>query len=247
MPGLAPESWRVELGQPRFSLVVFDKGGTLIDFRAMWCAWAIEMARRLESRLGFSFAARFFDALGFDPASGWIDPLGPLAVLPVENLRGFTVDVLIQAGLSPQDAVATVAATWFVPDPVASVHPLADLAALFHALRERGLKIAIATMDQRASTEAGLTTLGISAWADALVCADDGLPLKPSPDMVWAACGKVGVSPQRTVVVGDSITDMQMGRSAGAGLNIGVLSGVTPAELLAPHADVLIAHVGELI
>jgi phosphoglycolate phosphatase len=176
-----------------------------------------------------------------------LPPLGQLAVLPVEGLRGFTVDVLIQAGLSPEDAVAIVAATWFVPDPVASAHPLADLPALFHALRERGLKIAIATMDHRASTEAGLATLGIAAWVDTIVYGDDGLPRKPAPDMVWAACRTVGVSPLHTVVVGDSITDMQMGRRAGAGLNVGVLSGVTPAELLAPHADVLIANAGELI
>lgn len=247
MPGLIPESWRAEIGRPRFSLIVFDKGGTLIDFRVMWCDWAIEIAQRLESRLGAAVTAGFFDALGFDPVSGWIDPLGQLAVLPVEGLRDFTADVLIKAGLSRQDAAATVAAIWFLPDPVASAHPLADLPTLFHALRERSLKIAIATMDHRASTEAGLATLGIKTLVDVVVCGDDGLPHKPSPDMVWAACRTVGVSPLHTVVVGDSITDMQMGRSAGAGLNVGVLSGVTPAELLAPRADVLIANVGELI
>ena len=109
------------------------------------------------------------------------------------------------------------------------------------------MKIAIATMDHRASTEAGLATLGISAWVDAIVCADDGLPLKPAPDMVWAACRAVDVSPLNTVVVGDSITDMRMGRSAGAGLNVGVLSGVTSEELIALYADVLIADVSELI
>jgi len=32
-----PESWRAQMGRPTFSLLVFDKGGTLIDFRAMWC------------------------------------------------------------------------------------------------------------------------------------------------------------------------------------------------------------------
>ena len=47
MPTSIPESWRAAIGRPRFSLVVFDKGGTLIDFRAMWCDWAIEIARQL--------------------------------------------------------------------------------------------------------------------------------------------------------------------------------------------------------
>ncbi len=247
MPGLIPESWRAAIGQSRFSLVVFDKGGTLIDFRAMWCDWAIEMARRLEAEVGLSIAARFFVAIGFDPRSGYIDPLGKLAVLPVSGLRALTPDVLVEAGLERKAAETTVARVWFTPDPAASARPLADLPALFRALRERGVKIAIATMDGRASTEGGLAALGLQTLVDAVVCGDDGLPHKPAPDMVWAACRAVGVSPLHTVVVGDSITDMQMGRSAGVGLNVGVLSGVTLEEFLAPHADVLIADVSELM
>jgi len=247
MPGLAPESWRAELGQPRFSLVVFDKGGTLIDFRAMWCDWAIEIARRLEAEVGLSIADRFFAAIGFDPRSGYIDPLGKLAVLPLPSLRALTPDVLVEAGLEREAAEATVARVWFTPDPVASARPLADLPALFRALRERGVKIAIATMDGRASTEGGLAATGLQTLVDAVVCGDDGLPHKPAPDMVWAACRAMDVPPLHTVVVGDSVTDMQMGRNAGAGLNVGVLSGVTSEELLALYADVLIADVSELM
>jgi phosphoglycolate phosphatase-like HAD superfamily hydrolase len=247
MPGLIPEPWRAAMGRPRFSLVVFDKGGTLIDFRAMWCDWAIEIARRLEAQVGFSIANRFFVAIGFDPRSGYIDPLGKLAVLPVSGLRALTPDVLVEAGLEREAAEAAVARVWFTPDPAASARPLADLPALFRVLRERGVKIAIATMDGRASTEGGLAALSLQTLVDAVVCGDDGLPHKPAPDMVWAACRAVGVSPLHTVVVGDSITDMQMGRSAGAGLNVGVLSGVTLEEFLAPYADVLIADVSELM
>ena len=47
-------------------------------------------------------------------------------------------------------------------------------------------------------------------------------------------------------MIGDSIADLRMGRGAGAGLVIGVLSGVgTPAEL-APLADVVLGSVAEL-
>ena len=247
MPGLIPESWRAAIGRPRFPLVVFDKGGTLIDFRAMWCDWAIEIARRLEAQVSLSIADRFFVAIGFDPRSGYIDPLGKLAVLPVSGLRALTPDVLVEAGLEREAAEATVARVWFTPDPVTSARPLADLRALFRVLRERGVKIAIATMDGRASTEGGLAALGLQTLVDAVVCGDDGLPHKPAPDMVWAACRAMDVSPLHTVVVGDSVTDMRMGRSAGAGLNVGVLSGVTSEELLARYADVLIADVSELM
>jgi len=229
------------------NLVIFDKGGTLVDFRAMWGKWAIELARQLEASLGSSIASRWLEALKFDPHSGWIDPIGPLAVLPLASLRVFTVDVLIQTGLPERVAKATVATIWHAPDPLTSAQPLTDLPTLFMSLRGRGAKIAIATMDERASSEAQLTLLGVASLVDALVCADVGLPAKPAPDMVWAVCRMTGVAPAQAAVVGDSITDMQMGRSAGAGLVIGVLSGVSPAELLAPHADVLLQSVADLI
>jgi HAD superfamily hydrolase (TIGR01509 family) len=126
------------------------------------------------------------------------------------------------------------------------VRPLADLPGLFTALRDRGIGIAVATMDDRAPTEATFAALGVEPFVDALVCGDDGLPPKPAPDMVWAVCQATSVEPSQAAVVGDSVTDLEMGRAAGAGLVVGVLSGVAPEEMLAPHADVLLASVADL-
>ncbi len=43
------------------------------------------------------------------------------------------------------------------------------------------------------------------------------------------------------------MTDLEMGRAAGVGLVVGVLSGVSPREMLSPHADVLLESVAELV
>jgi len=48
-------------------------------------------------------------------------------------------------------------------------------------------------------------------------------------------------------MVGDSVADLQMGRAAGVGWNVGVTSGVSPAGLLAPFADMILTNVGDLI
>jgi phosphoglycolate phosphatase-like HAD superfamily hydrolase len=40
---------------------------------------------------------------------------------------------------------------------------------------------------------------------------------------------------------------LEMGRAAGVGLVVGVLSGVAPEALLAPQADVLVPSVAELV
>jgi phosphoglycolate phosphatase len=227
-------------------LIIFDKGGTLTEFRGLWSAWIRELARRVESATGLPMAGRLFHAMGFDPGSGRIDPAGRLATGTMADLRALTVDLLGQTGLPRPASDAAVETTWFAPDPVGDVRPLADLPELFTDLHARGIKIAVATMDDRASTEATFAALSVESFVDALVCGDDGLPPKPAADMVWAVCQATGVEPAQAVVVGDSVTDLEMGRAAGAGLVIGVLSGVAPEDVLAPHADVLLESVADL-
>ena len=236
-----------ELKTLSLALMIFDKGGTLIDFHGMWSGWVTELARRLEDVTYSPVTDRLFHAMGFDPDSGQIAPDGRLATTPMGVLRTLAVDLLCEAGLSQQASEAVVADVWYAPDPVGQACPLADLPGLFECLRDNGLRIAVATVDDRAPTEATLTALGITSVVEALVCGDDGLPIKPAPDMVWAVCQATGVAPAQAVVVGDSVTDLEMGRAAGAGLVVGVLSGVSPREMLAPHADVLLESVAELV
>lgn len=48
-------------------------------------------------------------------------------------------------------------------------------------------------------------------------------------------------------MVGDTLADMGMGRSANLGATVGVLSGIGDRHELNPHADHLVKHVGELL
>ena len=230
-----------------FQLIIFDKDGTLIHFDAMWSGWVTELARRLEAACGQPVTEALFREMGFDPVSGRVLPHGKLAATPMARLRALTVDVLRELGLPPADAEAAVAAAWHIPDPVTLARPFTDLPTLFGALRQRGIKIAIATTDDRAPTEATLAGLGVASFVEAMVCADDGVPVKPRPDMVFAVCRATGVDPAHSVVVGDSIADLQMGKAAGAGLVVGVLSGVSPAEVLESIADRVLTSIDELM
>ena len=48
-------------------------------------------------------------------------------------------------------------------------------------------------------------------------------------------------------MAGDNVPDLQMGRAAGVGFTLGVLSGLASAADLAPHADLLLPSVAELL
>ncbi len=228
-------------------LIVFDKDGTLIDFDAMWGSWLAELTRRLGSAADEAIRAELYQAFGFDPAAGHVLSGGALAGTPMAELRELAVTILTSAGGPRTAAEATIGRVWQPPDPVALARPLADVRSLFGALRERGLGIAVATTDDRSPTEQTLAALDVADLVDALVCADDGLPVKPAPDMVWHLCRMLGREPSRAAVIGDSPADLAMGRAAGAGVVIGVLSGIGGREDLAPLADLILPSVAALV
>ena len=58
---------------------------------------------------------------------------------------------------------------------------------------------------------------------------------------------RLGVAPERTIVIGDSVADLAMGRAAGAARVYGVLTGVGTHEELAPHADEVLESVADLV
>jgi phosphoglycolate phosphatase len=84
-----------------------------------------------------------------------------------------------------------------------------------HAAR---LLQATVTGKRAADCERILRRLGIEDEIE-LYLGGDSVPPdrhKPAPDLAVLAMGRLGARPEGTVVVGDTRTDMQMGRAAGA-------------------------------
>jgi phosphoglycolate phosphatase len=209
----------------------------------MWSGWIERLAAALSAAAGQPLAAGYYAFVHYDPQTHRTLPGGRLARLPMATLQALTVQFL--HGLGVAEPARVVAEAWFAPDPIRDAHPLADLAALFGALRGLGCRLAVATTDDHAPTVATLAHLEALSELAAVLAADDGVPLKPAPDMVLEVCRQVGVPPERTVMVGDSLDDLRMARAAGA-TAVGVLTGLTAADKLAPHADGLLANVARL-
>jgi phosphoglycolate phosphatase-like HAD superfamily hydrolase len=228
-------------------LVVFDKDGTLISFEAMWAGWARLLGARLEDVTRRPVAGDVFSAIGFDPVGDRVLPGGPLAIDTMAGIEERIGAVLRRWCPSIPAARRALADAWFEPDPVELAVPLADLVGLFGALRDSGRTIAVATTDDRAPTEATIAALGLAASVATILCGDDDGPTKPAPEAFAAVCERAGRSVARSAMVGDTPADLEMGRRAGAGLVVAVLSGVAAATDLAPHADLVLASVGDLL
>ena len=107
-----------------------------------------------------------------------------------------TTDFVVRStGRSRAAAAGLVDDAWLPPDPVLLAHPLADLAALFGALRAKGCRIAVVTSDDRAPTEATLDGPWASPGSSKRSSAPmTGFPSKPAPDTILAACRIAGVA-----------------------------------------------------
>lgn len=74
--------------------------------------------------------------------------------------------------------------------------------------------IAMATGKSRRGIDAVFTMHPLAQYFDTIHCADDG-PGKPHPAMCLEAMKKMGAEPHESLMIGDAIFDIQMGRAAG--------------------------------
>ncbi len=224
--------------------ILFDKDGTLIDLDATWLPAYRAATNLVADRAGRpGLAERLLVEAGRDPASGRIDPDSPLAwATTTEIARTWAA----RAGANDSDALAAEILAIFDAQTATNEVALADLGQLFAGLRARGYRIGVATNDGEASSRAVLAACGALAEIDFIAGHDSGYGQKPDPGMVTAFARAGGLTVREIAVVGDTPADMKMARAAGAGLAVGVLTGPTPADRLAPLADHLLANVAEI-
>jgi phosphoglycolate phosphatase len=226
--------------------IIFDKDGTLIDFDAMWGDWTLQLADRLQASVNLDIRQALCDCFGYDITRRKILPDGKLTCTSMWRLRELMVEVAKSLGVSAAEAAQVVERVWFVPDPVSLAKPFTNIHKLFTNIQNLGIKIAIATTDDRCPSEAMLEAFAVKELVDTMICADDGIKAKPAPDMVMTICTRIKVDPCNVIVIGDTVADLQMARSAGAGYVIGVLSGVGSLANLTPLADILLDTIDTL-
>jgi len=231
-------------------LVVLDKDGTLVAFDVLWHAWFDAWQDALTARIGLSAALRaeLDAALGVDPLTRAWDPRGPLTLASTAEIGLLLAGSLYRHLDVPWDMAVPLVqeAERDAREELATrdlVQPIGDVRGWLQRLRAAGLLLALATTDERASTEQNLAKLGLESFFQAVVCGDDGIPLKPAPDMALAVCRRLGVAPADAIMVGDTIADLDMARRAGFARAIGVTSGANSAQALAPHADLVIPDI----
>jgi phosphoglycolate phosphatase len=176
--------------------ILFDKDGTLFDFRKTWlAAYRGAVAELAEAAgLGPAFVDILLARHGYDPASDTFTAESPL-------LWATTRDQAVLGSAEPElagvaDVERRLERHFSDLDAYPPV-PVTHLAPLFARLRSRGFKLGGATMDSTAAAAATLARFAADGLVDFLTGYDGGHGIKPAPGMVLGFCAAARLEPDQ--------------------------------------------------
>ncbi|MET8151297.1 HAD family hydrolase [Actinoplanes sp. NPDC049668] len=237
-----------------FEAVLFDLDGVLTATRPLHAAaW----------KRTFDDFLRSWDA-GHGSSSDWFDEASDYATYVEgrsrqEGVRGFLAARGIELSEGSPDSPPGENSVWglgnreraLVDDEVqrTGVEVFPGSVAWVRELREAGLKTAVVSNSgnfARVMDRAGITNL-FDIQVDGETTPALRLRKRSAPGGFLEAARRLGVSPERAVVVEDAVAGVEAGRVGGFGLIVGVDRNGHPEELAAHGADIVVADVGELL
>ncbi len=195
----------------RFDLLIFDWDGTLFDS----VHWIVECLHYAAGECGLPVpserSARSVIGLSLERAMRTLFP---------------------QARESDIDPLMAAYHHYYDTRPIGPESLFAGVPQMLEVFRDSGYKLAVATGKNRPGLEQALSGTGASGWFHATRCAGETAS-KPDPLMLRQIMVELDAPPERTLMVGDSVHDLQMARNAGVEA-VGVYCGANePDELLA--------------
>ncbi|MDR8524166.1 HAD-IA family hydrolase [Shewanella fidelis] len=208
-----------------YELVIFDWDGTLMDSVSKIVTCMQQMATAVSIEIPSEQAVRDVIGLSMEEAFKVLYPLMPVTDFgPMIN--------------SYKDHYLTLNKT---PSPLFDGSEL-----LLNELSSRDYRLAVATGKGRNGLNRVLSETGLGRHFESSRCADESKS-KPNPDMILELLEELKVSPNRALMVGDSLHDLNMANNAGVDA-VGVSYGAhSESRLLQARPKAIIHHPTELL
>jgi phosphoglycolate phosphatase len=223
--------------------IVFDKDGTLLDFNKTWLP--IYLYAALEFAEGDrQLADRLLSQHGFAAAQ---DRFIGGSLLAAGNNQQIAEAWAIQIEKTDQvGAISQRLNEIFQQLGCAHATAVDGLADTLGQLKQAGHKLGVATADSHQGIINTLQSFNVLQQFDFLAGYDSGHGVKPEAGMVLAFCAAMELEVETVIVVGDNRHDIEMGRNAGAGLCVGVLTGTSTRDDLEDIADIVFDDISAL-
>ena len=166
-----------------------------------------------------------------------------------ENIIKGLVAYLQRHGIGAKDATQFAEDNYFrYSSSSHDTEPVDDPKFIMMELKSHGVKTAVCTSDSRDGNDAMILALGLQDVIDFSLCGDDeAMKPKPYPGNIELICSVLGVNVNQSIMVGDSLRDVQMGKQAGVKASVGVLSGVCDMEDFKGVADIVVPSINDVL
>lgn len=223
---------------PNIRLVIFDKDGTLMDLYRYWSQMVSLRAELAKKELGFSKGQKeeVMYAMGVDLQNKRLRNNGPVGLKKREIVMQAMIDSLDKLGF--HDTHNLCFNIFKEADRISQnclgemIKPINGMHRIISLLHKKGCGIAIATTDKTERAKLAVKFLGISDKISLVVGEDMVQNYKPYPDMINLVLERLSIDKNNAVMVGDALTDVEMGLNARVKAAIGVCSGLASREAL---------------
>jgi len=199
--------------------IIFDKDGTLENSLEFWRGVGTERARQIDAQIpgvgepllmAFGILDSTLDATGLIAVGSKLENEIAAAAYIAETGRSW-----YEARKIAQQAFAEVAESKYLVKNTQTAPLFSDVKATLANLTNAGIKIGILSADSSQEVEKFITSHQLEQYIQ-LAMGTDGEIVKPDPQLFLQACQAMNVTPAETVMIGDSIGDISMAKTAGS-------------------------------
>ncbi|MGB3786443.1 MAG: HAD-IA family hydrolase [Phormidesmis sp.] len=226
--------------------VLFDKDGTLANVEAY--LWKLGMARsQAVPNQTPAFYANLLATFGLTERS--IDPAGLIAVASRQEDKIAAAACLAATGKGWVEACA-IAQTAFdqadfaLAPKVEKTPPLEGAIPMLSQLSRAGIKLGIVSSDLHSEVAAFIKFYQLPG-IDWYCGASQNIPPKTHPGFLKFACQSLSVLSTKTLVIGDSASDLSLAKQGAADF-LGMVGGWTESPMIAPSVKTF-THLSQII
>jgi phosphoglycolate phosphatase len=201
--------------------ILFDKNGTLEDSETYLRSLAQKAARMIDAQVP-GIGEPLLMAFGVN--GNTLDPAGLIAVASRRETEVAAAAYIAETGKGWFESLKIARQSLDEAEKYIGKTPSPLFVGCLEVLKnlsETKVKLGILSAATTSEVNAFVKSHELSNYIQLEMGVDEG-PSKPDPALFLQACEKLGVEPGATLMVGDSVGDMQMARNAKANGCIGI-------------------------